>query len=230
MKLLSYEKAFGFGVSHFFKHIFTFFMVWASSLLLIAIAAAGTVGLAGILSYLSTLFEATQPTSGFYWILLVAILIIAYFAINLALITIFAYNYQMLRFSMAIYEGNPLPWTQIFSFKRKPFMPYCIARTFRGAKVIAGLALLVVPGVYLALKNYFAGYSILEGSTSSVFEDARISGELTKDIKWQLMGFVAIIWVAQLVAGLALFFFVPILYLAQVHAFKQLNQIEQTSP
>ncbi len=223
IRLLSYEKALGFGVTHFFRHIFTFFMVWACSLVLIAIATAGTIGLGSILFYLIDILKHTSSSSVIYWVLLPVVLIIAYFVLNLALITIFAYNYQMLRFSMAIYEGNPLPWTQFFSFTRKPFLPYCLARSFRGIKVIVGLALLVIPGIYLALKNYFAGYSILDRSTNSIFEDARISAQATQDLKWQLIGFIAILWIAQLFATLTLFFFVPILYLAQVHAYKQLT-------
>ena len=219
-KSLSYTKALSFGVRSFFKHIGTFVLLWIFWLALAAMTCLGFVTYWSNIGRLSKLM-LDQPALVPLYTLVIALA--SLLAVSLVALAMLYYNYQMLRFSMAIYEDKPLPWTQFFVIKKDIFVPFYWARFKRYLKISLWGLLFIVPGIYMALKYYFAGYSILDGTSITASQDTRYNAELSTGAMVQLAGFAVVTFfltsISLIPAGLG----VPIMYLASVHAYKQLT-------
>lgn len=221
-KQISYEAAFNFAFSSFINNIGTFFILWACTfamgLLCVFLAAAAFIPI--ILSTIAFPFG---------WIVLPLTISASAFLLIFTVI-LFAgfYHYQMVRFSLAIHEGKPLAWSQFFVFQWTPFMPFCLARFVRWLLIILGTILFIVPGFYWACKYYFAGYSLVDGTTTRASEDRSYIRALTKGVRGQIFGFLILIYLLSFLTSLALLFPMPILYLASVHVYKQLKEQETT--
>lgn len=72
-----------------------------------------------------------------------------------------------------------------------------------GIMVVLGLILLIVPGIYLALKYQFFAYLIVDKSLG-VIEALKKSAEMTRGIKWKLLGFSFAVGGLNLLGALAL--------------------------
>ena len=219
-KQISYERAINFGFSSFINNIFTFFILWVSTIVLSLVALLLFI-LAWVPSLLLYGFTLTSSR------LLLAVTVPIGMAISFSTFTLAIaffmefYHYQMVRFSLAIYEGEPLPWTQFFSFSWRPFIPFCIARFIRWFFIVLGI-LLIIPAIYWACKYYFAGYSLVDSTNELVTEDREYTRKLTQGVKWQILGFIILLYVLSFFLALTLMFALPIIYLAQIHAYKQL--------
>jgi uncharacterized membrane protein len=68
-------------------------------------------------------------------------------------------------------------------------LSYLVASIIMGILVMVGLLLLIVPGVYLALKYMFVPYLIVDKGLGPIeaFKESKV---LTKGIKWDLLGFI----------------------------------------
>ena len=99
-------------------------------------------------------------------------------------ITVFNIGYTKLRFKL--YE-NKKPSTKIlFSYYR--LLPkVIIASILYGLMVLGGLVLLVIPGIYLALRYGFFYYAIVE-KNAGIIESFSQSSKLTDGIKFDLLG------------------------------------------
>ncbi len=230
-KQISYEAAFNFGFSSFINNIFTFFMLWVSSLAIIAVAL-----LLGLLFWIPFAFSlglsnALPPTFSMFINPLGFLCSSAVLSFAVLLFYGF-YHYQLVRFSLAIYEGNPLPWREFFVFP-KSFFSFCIARLIRWLLICIGCILLFFPALYWACKYYFAGYSLVDETSSTIADDRASIRNLTKGVRWQLLGLLIIIYLLSMLISLTLMFAMPIVYLASTHAYKQLKEqdtsIEVTS-
>ncbi len=80
----------------------------------------------------------------------------------------------------------------------------------------------------MPVTNFFAGYSLLDGTSIIVSQDTELNAELTKGVKWEIVGFAVIVWLLSCIAIIPLFFTLPILYLARIHAYKQLKSFTKT--
>lgn len=221
-KQISYEKALNFGFSSFINNIFTYFLLWIASMALFALAWIVLI-LAWIPAVLLYGLSATLPN--IFMFITVPIGILLSFSTVAFVFVFFAgfYHYQMVRFSLAIYEGKPLPWTQFFAFSWTPFIPFCSARFVRWLLIALG-CLLIIPAIYWACKYYFAGYSLVDSTTEVVSEDRVYARKLSQGVKWQILGLIILLYVLSFLVALTLFFAAPIIYLAQVHAYKQLEE------
>jgi hypothetical protein len=224
-KQISYKAAFSFGFSSFIDNIFTFFMLWIISIVLL-----GIVGMIKVLFFAHSLVitDMLKSLSSFFTVFATptefTISLLAFFFGILVLYE--AYHYQLVRFALAIYEGRPLSWKQLFVFSWKPFSTYCVARLVRGFLIAVGSCLLYIPGFYWMCKYYFAGYSLIEGTNEKVSEDRIYSRQLTHDVHWQILGFALVVQLCTIAISLTAMFALPIIYLATVHAYKQLQQQE----
>lgn len=92
-------------------------------------------------------------------------------------------------------------------------------------KVIAGLILLIVPGLIWAVKHMFYSYMVVDGGEKP-FEAMRKSGEITDGEKWNLVVFgfyclgLNILGLLCLVVGL--FFTIPATMIATAYVFEKL--------
>lgn len=97
---------------------------------------------------------------------------------------------------------------------------------FYGLAVLIGLLLFIVPGIYIAIRYCYAIFVFVDRKTSVAGSFAK-SSEITAGIKWKLFGFgilLALIIFAGITAfGIGILVALPIVYLAQVYAYRKLS-------
>ena len=77
------------------------------------------------------------------------------------------------------------------------FFRFFLARGIFLLKVLLGLCLLVIPGIYLYLKNIFAGFSIIQHPTTTRSQDTAITHSLTYGVKMKLLLLLILQVIAQ---------------------------------
>lgn len=92
--------------------------------------------------------------------------------------------------------------------------------------VAVGFVLLIIPGIYLTIKYQFYSYRIID-TEDGVVDALRQSGELTRDVKWQLIGF-GLLAVLLNVGGMllvlvGLFVTLPVTMIAAASVYRQLS-------
>ncbi len=165
---------------------------------------------------LKTCFVGTRGI--FAGLALVIILALSSFGINFA-------EYQLLRFASTYYEGKTITLTEIFTIRGTRFFKFWAARLLFQLKVVLGLILFIIPGIYFAYTYLFSGYAIFEGKTDSIGEDARMSAKLSHTVKLHL--FFAIIIPSLLFGaarGFIIFFLGPIYVFVLYNVYKQLQK------
>ncbi|OGG53371.1 hypothetical protein A2851_00125 [Candidatus Kaiserbacteria bacterium RIFCSPHIGHO2_01_FULL_53_29] len=97
---------------------------------------------------------------------------------------------------------------------------------------VIGFVLLIVPGFIVLLMYYFAGYFVVDrslGPINAMKESARI----TKGHRWQLLGFLGLILLLNILGLLAfivgLLVTVPVTFLAVAHAYRTLSKMAATA-
>lgn len=102
---------------------------------------------------------------------------------------------------------------------------YFGAMIIYGIAVVIGLILLVIPGIYIALKYQFFGYLIVDKNLGAV-EALKKSAELTVGVKWKLIGFSMTIVLLNLLGVIALliglFVTIPMSVMAYVYVYRTL--------
>jgi uncharacterized membrane protein len=134
-------------------------------------------------------------------------------AIALAIIYLLIYQVVelgLLGIALEFRDGQPYKIEDLFK-NLQLFPRFFVATIIYGLMVSVGLLLLIVPGVYLAIKYQFYGYLIIDkgmGAIEALRESARITEGAKKDILvfWLTLGcsIAVIMWI------LAIFIAVPI--------------------
>ncbi len=116
----------------------------------------------------------------------------------------------------------------LFSFKPY-FWKYLGASILTGLIVWIGFLLLIVPGIYWALKFQFFGYFVV-GQGRDPVEAMRMSSRITHTVKWKLFGFGLVLALINAVGAICLFIglfvTVPVTLLAYSSVYRKL--LEQT--
>lgn len=106
------------------------------------------------------------------------------------------------------------------------FWSYLIASILVGLIVVAGIILLIVPGIIWALRFMFVPYLIIDRKLD-VSAAMRESSRITLGHKWQLLGLVVVLGLLNILGLLALIIgllvTVPVTMLAMVHAYRTLE-------
>ena len=114
-------------------------------------------------------------------------------------------------------------------FSGNKFFHYFIATIITGLFVVAGLILLIVPGIIIAIATCFASFIILDMDKNvpwagkSFWTAIKESYEMTKGVKWKLFGFfivllgINILGVIALVVGLLVTVPVSMISLAVIY-------------
>jgi len=121
----------------------------------------------------------------------------------------------------------------LFSFKPY-FWRYFGASILTGLVVWAGLILLIVPGIYWALKFQFFGYFVVDQNCEPI-ESMRRSSQITQSVKWKLLGFGVVLAIINVIGAICLFVglfvTVPVTLLAYSSAYRKLlSQTESIQP
>lgn len=129
-----------------------------------------------------------------------------------------------LKLVISYYDGKQLPFSDLFT-QLKYFWRVLGATLLIGLIVIGGLILLIVPGIYWALR-YSMTTNLIVDKDMGILEAMGESGKLTAGIKWRLLGFgftmLGIIILGALCLGVGVLVAMPIIWLAQVYIYKNL--------
>jgi len=129
-------------------------------------------------------------------------------------------------------NSNP-HFTQLFSGFDKRLLYFFTAALLVGVAVALGLALLIIPGVYLLLGLLFWQYPIVEDSLGPV-EAMKYSWRITKGSRLNLLGFLAVSFFINMVGlvllGVGLLVSAPTTALATVYIYRQLQKQDEKSP
>jgi uncharacterized membrane protein len=104
---------------------------------------------------------------------------------------------------------------------------YFVAFVLYGLVCVAGLILVILPGLYFAVKYQFVPILVIDKKLS-VKEAFKESARITEGIKWHLVGFglvsilVTILGVCVLIVGLLVA--IPVTLLAYVHIYRTLSK------
>jgi len=106
------------------------------------------------------------------------------------------------------------------------FWSYLIASILVGLIVVAGIILLIVPGIIWALRYMFVPYLVIDRKLG-VMAALRESSRITLGHKWQLLGLVVVLGLLNILGLLALvvglLVTVPVTMLAVAHAYRTLE-------
>jgi uncharacterized membrane protein len=95
-----------------------------------------------------------------------------------------------------------------------------------GLAILIGLILLIVPGVYLAIKYQFVPYLIVDKGMDPI-EAFTESAKMTNGQKWNLflliLLYILILFVGLLALGVGLLVAAPIVMIAQAYVYKKLS-------
>lgn len=116
----------------------------------------------------------------------------------------------------------------LFSF-RPYFWKYLGASILTGIIAWVGFFLLIIPGIYWALKFQFFGYFVVEQERDPV-EAMRMSSRITQTVKWKLFGFGLVLSLINIVGAICLFvgLFVTIPVTLLAYSFVYRKLLEQT--
>jgi uncharacterized membrane protein len=116
----------------------------------------------------------------------------------------------------------------LFSF-RPYFWKYLGASILTAIIVWVGFFLMIIPGIYWALKFQFFGYFVVEHGRDPV-EAMRMSSRITQTVKWKLFGFGLVLALINIVGAICLFVglfvTIPVTLLAYSSVYRKL--LEQT--
>ncbi len=89
-----------------------------------------------------------------------------------------------------------------------------------------GFVLLIIPGFIVILTYYFAGYFVVDHSLGPI-QAMKESARITKGHRWQILGFLGLILILNILGFLALVIgllvTIPVTFLAVAHAYRTLS-------
>ena len=107
------------------------------------------------------------------------------------------------------------------------FVNYLLASILVGLMVVAGLILLVIPGIYLALKYQFTLFLVVD-KKMKVMDAIKKSGEMTEGKLMDLLGLalvaILITMLGALALGVGLLVSTPVTMLAYAYVYRQLSK------
>ncbi|MDO8618470.1 MAG: DUF975 family protein [Candidatus Daviesbacteria bacterium] len=108
----------------------------------------------------------------------------------------------------------------------KPLINYAIASVLYGLIMIAGLILLIIPGIIWAIKLQYYSYLIIDKNMGPI-EALKKSWQITKGVKWQLfllnILLVLINILGALAFGIGLFITIPTTMIACAKVYRKLT-------
>ena len=143
--------------------------------------------------------------------------------LNLALSTLL--NMGVTAFYLNAHD-NPDTVELLSLWHPQPFWKFLGATLLTGLAIIVGLLLLIVPGIIFMLMFMFVMFIVIDRGLGPV-EAMKESARITRGYKWQLLGFVLVLALINVLGMLALlvglFVTIPVTSLAFAHAYRALT-------
>jgi uncharacterized membrane protein len=180
----------------------------------IAIALALGVASLAIMMLLNGIVEATRPHG---------MLSLAFrFVAQLAQI---GFGFLWVRLALGVYDGRHVDARELWP-DATMFLEYLAVSIIYGVLVAAGLILLVVPGIYLAVRYGLASFLVADGRVTDVLGAFRQSSELTRGrrLKLFLFGLVLVLMnvAGAILLGVGLLVTLPVTAFAAALVYRQL--------
>lgn len=201
-KTIHYREAFVFGWRSFKDH--WHFLV-ATFLLLFVLSALS--------DYLTNeYFKDIEPTASILSILFSFALLILYF--------------NLVRSLLQMVDGKNPTIQNLFEYDRS-FWHYFFGLCLYSVVTFAGFLLLVIPGIYFALRYSLYLYLIADRHLGPI-DAFRESARLTNGVKWQLIGLSLLSYLTvvagALLFGVGLIVALPVVSLAAAYVYRLLSQ------
>jgi uncharacterized membrane protein len=108
------------------------------------------------------------------------------------------------------------------------YWEYLAASLLSGLVIVVGLILLIVPGIIAALMLVFTKYIVVARGMGPI-EAMKESARITKGHRWQVLGFLALVALTNLLGlvclVVGLLVSIPVTMFATVHAYRTLEQL-----
>lgn len=156
-------------------------------------------------------------------ILLIVVLGLAFFYIS------YAFQLGRIKVELNAVDNKELKYKDLFSFfpQFKRVLKLVVATILYSLVVAFGLILLIIPGIYFAIKFGFYIYAITD-KDSGILESFNISSEITKGVKLDLLVLVIISFGVMILGLLALlvgmFVAMPVIYIAWAYTYRTLDR------
>lgn len=93
----------------------------------------------------------------------------------------------LITIALKFLDGQKPEFKDLFAFQ-KHFINYLGGAILTGLAVLGGFILLLIPGIYWAIKFQFFGYSVVDQGSDPILAMRR-SARITKTVKWKLLWF-----------------------------------------
>lgn len=128
-------------------------------------------------------------------------------------------------------DSKPSKISTLFSISSvRTVINYFVADTLFGVLVVLGLFLLIVPGIYLALKLQYYQYLIVD-KDMGIIDAFKESSRLTEGVKWELFKFDLTLILIGIAGALALlvglFLAIPTAMTADASMFRRLQKLQK---
>ena len=139
----------------------------------------------------------------------------------------------MIKIGLKLYENEQIGSYDFLSFSSSLFFKFLLGYVLYTLLAVVGFLLLIVPGIYLAIKYQYVQYLIVD-KNMDVIEAFKESGKMTNGHKWNLLLllllFLMITILGVMALGVGLLVAAPIVMIAQAYVYKKLslNTVVQT--
>ncbi|MFA5156931.1 MAG: DUF975 family protein [Candidatus Omnitrophota bacterium] len=131
----------------------------------------------------------------------------------------------MMKVMLDFYDGKKINFSGLFSCGGL-VIPYAISAFFYNAVSLAGLLLLIIPGVIWMVQFGFYGYFIVDKGSGPI-EALKKSSAITKGVKWDLilfgLAFFGINLAGILALGIGILVTLPVTMLATAFIYRKLS-------
>ena len=139
----------------------------------------------------------------------------------------------VIKIGLKLYENEQLGSYDFLSFSSSLFFKFLLGYVLYTLLAVVGFLLVIVPGIYLAIKYQYVQYLIVD-KNMDVIEAFKESGKMTNGHKWNLLLllllFLMITILGVMALGVGLLVAAPIVMIAQAYVYKKLslNTVVQT--
>jgi len=139
----------------------------------------------------------------------------------------------IVKIGLRLYDHPNIGSYEFLSFSTSLFFKFLLGYVMYTLLAIIGFLLLIVPGIYLAIKYQYVQYLIVD-KNMDVIEAFKESGRMTDGHKWNLflifLLFLAISALGFLALGIGLLVTIPIVIVAQAYVYRKLcsNTVTQS--
>jgi uncharacterized membrane protein len=133
-------------------------------------------------------------------------------------------NMGILVIALKFVDGQSAQFRDVYGTVR-PFWRFLGASVLFSLLVLAGLVLLVVPGVMVAIAMQFFSYLIVDRNLG-VIDSLQQSFSMTRGVRWKLLGFSLVLAliniIGALLLGIGLLWSIPLSWLATAYVYRTL--------